>query len=61
MTTESYTEYLSGLRSNAAIVATLFVSLSPWLVIILKALGLDLLASGAKMGSEQIKSWNVKS
>jgi hypothetical protein len=60
MTTESYAEYLSGLRSNAAVVATLFVGLSPWLIIILKALGLELLASGTKKGSEQIKSWNVK-
>jgi hypothetical protein len=61
MTTESYAEYLGGLRSNAAVVATLFVGLSPWLVIILKALGLELLASGTKKGSEQIKSWNIKS
>jgi len=60
MTTESYTEYLAALRSNAAAVSTIFVSLSPWLVIILKALGLDLLASGAKRGSEQIESLKIK-
>jgi hypothetical protein len=29
-------------------------------VIILKVLGLELLASGTKKGSEQIKSWNIK-
>jgi hypothetical protein len=60
MTTESYAEYLAGLRSNAAAVATLFVGLSPWLVIILKALGLELLASGTRKGAEKIKSWNIR-
>ena len=60
MTTEPYTKYLEDLRSNAGVGAAVFVSLSPWLVVILKALGLDLFASGAKQGSELFKSFEKK-
>jgi len=61
MTAEPYTKYLEDLRSNAGVGAAVFVSLSPWLVVVLKALGLDLFASGAKQGSDLVKSLEKKS
>ncbi len=60
MTTQSYTKYLEDLRANAGVGAAVFVSLSPWVVLVMKALGLDLFASGAKQGSELFKSFEKK-
>jgi hypothetical protein len=39
MSTEPYTKYLENVRSNAGVGAAVFVSLTPWLFVILKALG----------------------
>ena len=60
MTTEPYTKYLEEVRSNAGVGAAVFVSMTPWLVVILKALGLNLFASGAKQGSELVKPFEKK-
>jgi hypothetical protein len=59
--TGTYVEYLNALKSNAGVGAAIFVAVTPWLVVILKALGLDPLASGAKEGSELVKSFETKS
>lgn len=50
---ESYVSYLGDLR--AGVLTSLFISVTPWLALILKTLGLDVFGSTATVAAQQLK------